>query len=232
LGQLVLLSNSPLSESGSVAAKTKLMPLKTNCKAEWILASVSPRRREILEQLGLQFRVEPSGIQEPARKIGETPSGYAVRVARLKAGAIAARNKSGFIIGVDTIVVLRNSILGKPESRVEAQEMLRKLSGRWHEVLSGICLIDCTTHRARSAFGRSRVHFRRLAPQDIRWYLRTGEYRDKAGAYGVQGYASLFIDRIEGCYFNIVGFPISAFQRLCGASGVDVIRELTPLSLK
>jgi septum formation protein len=202
------------------------MKRKSKCKSEWILASGSPRRREILSQLGLQFRVEPSGIDEPARGRGETPSGYAMRVARQKAGAIAAGNRSGIVVGVDTIVVLRNKILGKPKSKTEAQEMLEKLSSRWHEVISGICLVECRTRRARFTYGRSRVHFRRLSCEDIQWYLRTGEYHDKAGAYGVQGYASLFIDRIEGCYFNIVGFPINAFQRLCRASGIDVIREL------
>ncbi len=106
--------------------------------------------------------------------------------------------------------------------------MLRQLSGRWHEVLSGICIVDCSRRRTRSGFGRSRVHFRRLSAEDIEWYLDTGEHRDKAGGYGVQGYASLFIDRIEGCYFNIVGFPITAFYRLCRDLGIDLIRHLKP----
>jgi septum formation protein len=221
-----------MSRWGSVHFQILVMRRKIKRKSAWILASGSPRRREILEQLGLPFRVEPSHIQEPARRIGEAPSSYAVRAARLKADAVAARNRSGYVIGVDTIVVLGNAILGKPKSRAEAQAMLEKLSGRWHEVLSGLCLIDCSMGRSRSAFGRSRVHFRRLSPQDIQWYLRTGECHDKAGAYGVQGYASLFIDRIEGCYFNIVGFPITEFQRLCRASGIELIRALTPRSLQ
>jgi septum formation protein len=201
-------------------------------KPKWILASASPRRREILKQLGLQFHVEPSGIPEPAKNTRETASKYAVRVACLKAEEIAAGHRSGFVIGVDTSVVLGNSILGKPKTQSEAKEMLERLSGRWHEVLSGICLIDCAHHHAHSGFGRSRVHFRRLSPQDIQWYLKTGEHRDKAGAYGVQGYASLFIDRIEGCFFNIVGFPIAAFQKLCREAGIDLIRELKPASVK
>ncbi len=149
-----------------------------------------------------------------------------MRVARLKAADIAAKRTSGLVIGVDTIVVLGNNILGKPETQAEAGKMLEQISGRWHEVLSGICLIDCALNRTRSGFGRSRVHFRRLSRRDIQWYLTTGEHRDKAGAYGVQGYASLFIDRIEGCYFNIVGFPISVFQKLCKEFGIDLIREL------
>ncbi len=101
--------------------------------------------------------------------------------------------------------------------------MLKRLSGRWHEVLSGICILDCGRHRIHSASSRSRVHFRRLSPAEIEWYLRTGEYRDKAGAYGVQGHASLFIDRIEGCYFNIVGFPVAVFEKLCRKVGINLI---------
>jgi septum formation protein len=198
----------------------------------WILASASPRRREILKQLGLRFRIEPSGIAEPARTHGETPSQYAVRIASLKAAEIARRNRSGMVIGVDTIVVLANSILAKPEHGAEARSMLQRLSGKWHEVLSGICLIDCGLNRRRSSCARSRVHFRRLSTKEIEWYLKTDEYCDKAGAYGIQGYASLLVDRIEGCYFNIVGFPITAFQRLCSQLGVDLIRELKTQNLE
>jgi len=194
-------------------------------KPKWILASASPRRREILDRLGIKFRVDPSGIQEPSRKPHESPSGYAVRVARLKALEAAKRHRSGLVLGADTIVVLGNNILVKPETRAEARLMLKRLSGRWHEVFSGICLLDCELHRARSTFSRSRVHFRHLSPVEIEWYLNTGEYRDKAGAYGAQGYASLFIDRIEGCYFNIVGFPIAAFERLCRKAGIDLVRN-------
>jgi septum formation protein len=206
------------------------MKRKKRCKPEWILGSASPRRREILKQLGLQFRVEPSRIPEPAQNVRESTSDYAVRMACMKAAEVAARHDSGLVIGVDTIVVLGKSILGKPQTRAEARSMLQRLSGRWHEVLSGICLIECNPRRMRSGFSRSRVHFRRLSTEDIDWYLQTGEHRDKAGAYGVQGYASLFIDRIEGCYFNIVGFPVTTFQQLCRQSGVDLIRELKPKS--
>ena len=199
-------------------------------KPKWILASASPRRNEILDRLGLRFRVEPSGVHEPARTGRETPSQYAVRIACLKAKEVAGRHKSGLVIGVDTIVVLGNSILAKPKNRADARCMLERLGGRWHEVVSGICLMDCAEQRTRSGFGRSRVHFRRLSAEDIEWYLKTSEYRDKAGAYGVQGYASLFIDRIEGCYFNIVGFPIVVFQQLCRQAGINLIGELKPQS--
>jgi septum formation protein len=127
------------------------------------------------------------------------------------------------VIAADTIVVLGNRIFAKPLNRPEARSMLRSLSGRWHEVVSGVCLMDCRARRTYSTFSRSRVHFRRLSPAEIEWHLRTGEYRDKAGAYGIQGFASLFIDRIEGCYFNIVGFPVAAFEKLCRKAGINLI---------
>ena len=95
-----------------------------------------------------------------------------------------------------------------------------RLGGRWHEVWSGLCIFDCDKGLSRAGYSRSRVHFRRLASSDIEWYLDRGEYIDKAGAYAVQGYASLFIDGIEGCYFNIVGFPIALFEKLCRKMGI------------
>ncbi len=198
----------------------------TKDKAEWILASASPRRIKILSRLGLRFRVIPSSIPEPTRKPHEPPSSYAVRAACLKAEEVAQRHRSGLIIGADTVVVKGNHILGKPANLRQARTMLETLSGGWHEVISGICLLRWLPRRLCSASVRSRVHFRRLSPATIEWYLKTGEYRDKAGAYGVQGYASLFIDRIEGCYFNIVGFPISEFERLCQKMGIDLKEQL------
>ena len=195
-------------------------------KRTWILASASPRRREILERLGLEFSTDPSGIVEPARTPREKPSQYAVRIARLKAKEVAKRHASGLILSADTIVVLGNSTLAKPQNRAEARSMLKRLSGRWHEVISGICLLDCDSGLIRTAFSSSRIHFRRLSSTEIEWYLKTGEYRDKAGAYGAQGYASLFVDRIEGCYFNIVGFPVAVFERLCRKTGIDLIQEI------
>jgi len=191
---------------------------------KWILASASPRRREILAGLGLQFQVDPSSVPEPERRAGESPSRYAIRAARLKAREAAQRYSRGFIISADTIVVLGDRIMGKPVDADEARGMLRSLSGQWHCVVSGICLIDCSLGRERSGHAISRVHFRRLTGSDLEWYLATGEYADKAGAYAIQGFASLFIDRIEGCYFNIVGFPIVTFDKLCRSIGIDLLR--------
>ena len=190
---------------------------------KWILASASPRRKDILSRLGLRCIVDPSGIQEPPRNPREKPSSYASRVASLKARKAAEKRNSGIIISADTIVVLGNSILGKPADRMEAKNMLRRLSGRWHEVISSVCLIDCSAQIERSTYSKTRVHFRRISAAELEWLLQSGEYRDKAGAYGAQGNASLFIDKIEGCFFNVVGFPIAAFETLCRKIGIDLV---------
>jgi septum formation protein len=197
---------------------------------KWILASASPRRKRILGRLGMRFDIDPSGIQEPDRNPNEKASEYAIRVARLKAEETARRHKSGIILAADTIVVLGSKILGKPSNRAEARQMLSLLSGRWHEVISSICLLDCAQHRARSAFSRTRVHFRRLSAVEIEWYLKSGEYRDKAGGYGAQGRASLFIDKIDGCFFNVVGFPVAAFEALCRKAGINLTNQLSDSS--
>jgi septum formation protein len=191
------------------------MTTSTGSSRYIVLASASPRRRELLSGLGFRFSIDPSTIPEPARKPGESAPLYAVRAARIKASEVAERYTKGLIIGADTIVVAGDRILGKPVSTEEARRMLKRLSGRWHDVYTGICIIDKSAGRSGSACSRSRVHMRRLERSEIEWYLSTGEHRDKAGAYGIQGYASLFIDRIEGCYFNIVGFPIYSFAQLC-----------------
>ncbi len=180
-----------------------------------ILASASPRRRELLAGLGLKLVIDPSAIPEPERRRNESPGSYVVRAARLKSREVAGRHAAGFIVSADTIVVVKNRFLGKPASAGEAAEMLNRISGRWHEVFTGICGVRKPEGRTGAAYCRSRVHMRHVTGAEIEWYLSTSEYRDKAGAYAIQGYASLFIDRIEGCYFNIVGFPIFTFAQLC-----------------
>jgi septum formation protein len=193
---------------------------------DWILASASPRRSEILRQLGLRFEVDPCRDPEPPRNGSESPSGYVRRVSRLKAEAVSKRHPNSRIIAADTIVLVNNEILGKPSDRAEAKDMLRRLNGRRHEVLTGLCLIAAGRNdeprRVYSSVTCSGVYFRRMSGGDIDWYLDTGEHRDKAGAYGIQGFASLFIGRIEGCYFNIVGFPVSEFARLCRRAKIDL----------
>ncbi len=192
----------------------------------WILGSASPRRREILSAIGLQHEVRPSRLAEPPCGRGENPRRYTIRVARLKARDVACGVSSGLVIAADTIVVRGSRILGKPVSRGQAGHMLRSLSGRWHEVVTGLCLVNLGSGQDRAASTVSHVHFRRLTADEISWYLDTGEYADKAGAYAIQGYGSLFIDRIEGCYFNVVGFPLFSFERLVRELGIDLLPQL------
>jgi septum formation protein len=196
-----------------------------------VLASASPRRRDILTGLGVSFTVVPSREPEPDRRAGEGVRRYAIRLARLKARSVARRRPSALVIGADTVVSVREHLLGKPAGASDAARMLRLLAGRWHEVVTGVALIDGRSGRETAAAAVSGVHFRRLAPRDIEWYLATGEHRDKAGAYAIQGRASVFIDRIEGCYFNIVGFPVAAFDQLCRRLGYSVDR-LSPPRIK
>ena len=172
--------------------------------------------------------VVPCRDPEPPRNPSESPSRYVNRVSRLKAAAVATLHPNSRIIAADTIVVVNDAILGKPSDRAEAKNMLRRLSGRRHEVLTGLCLTtaDFEERRVYSSVTRSGVNFRRMSGDDIDWYLDTGEYRDMAGAYGIQGFASLFINRVEGCYFNIVGFPVSEFARLCRRAKIDLLRNL------
>jgi septum formation protein len=191
---------------------------------KWILASASPRRREILAGIGLEFDVDPSSDPEPVEKPGETPSAYAVRAAEEKTSKVSAKYPTGLVIGADTIVVIGSHILGKPGSIEDAREMLGRLCGHWHEVITGICLYDISRQRLHSNFCVSRVHFQRMTADEIEWYIAKGEYRDKAGAYGIQGYASVFIDRLEGCFFNVVGFPVSTFYRLCRQMDINILQ--------
>jgi septum formation protein len=166
--------------------------------------------------------IDASNIMESGRRPAESPAAFAVRLARAKARQVASRHARDLVVGADTIVTVGSRILGKPASEEDARGMLRRLSGRWHEVLTGICLMDASAGRSGSACTRSRVHMRRLSDRDIDWYLQTGEHLDKAGGYAIQGHASLFIDRIEGCYFNVVGFPVFTFARLCRRLGVEL----------
>jgi septum formation protein len=190
-----------------------------------ILASASPRRRAILAGLGLNPVIDPSSAAEPSPKPGEAPSRYALRVARHKSRDVSRRHNRALVIGADTIVIAGDLIMGKPSSKDEARRMLRSLSGRWHDVITGICMTDSSLRRSCSAYSSSRVHWRRMSNAEIEWYIATGEFADKAGAYAIQGYGSLFVDRIEGDYFNIVGFPIVTFVKLCKRLGVNLFQK-------
>lgn len=174
-----------------------------------ILASQSPRRRELLASAGIPFVVRPASVEE-ARLAEEDPGEHVCRLAREKAQSVACA-PGEIVLGADTVVVIDAEVLGKPSDRDHAARMLRRLSGRSHEVVTGICLR--TSNRLIVDMESTRVRFARLPEQEIAAYVESGEPMDKAGAYAIQGLASRFIDRIEGCYCNVVGLPVALVWR-------------------
>ena len=181
-----------------------------------ILASASPRRRELLAQAGFSFEVSPAHINEDLRS-GEDPIGYVVRLAREKSETVYAQMKDAeaIVIGADTTVTLDGHILAKPDDAADAARMLRLLSGRTHRVITGVAIASAAgVEVAAEVTG---VQFLTLNDEEIAAYVATGEPMDKAGAYGIQGYAAKWIPRIEGCYFNVVGLPLALVSTMLDA---------------
>jgi septum formation protein len=177
-----------------------------------VLASRSPRRRQLLEMLGIPIVVAHADVQEiPLPR--ETPSAYARRLARDKARAVPG----ALVLGADTIVVLDDEILEKPADAAHALEMLRRLQGRWHEVITSVCLI--ADGNAYEAQDRTSVEFRPATDETLRAYIATGEPLDKAGAYGIQGYGAVLVERIEGDFFGVMGLPVRLVLDLLGQAG-------------
>ena len=178
-----------------------------------ILASASPRRKEILENANVKFKVMASSIEELTLD-GESPCQMVMRLAFEKGIDIASRQKSDLVISADTIVVLDNIVLGKPKDEIEARKMITSLSGRTHQVITGISLINLDNNKKIIDYVISNVKFKNLSEEDIKNYISTKESLDKAGAYGIQGYGALLVEEIQGDYFNIVGLPISKLSDL------------------
>ena len=185
-----------------------------------ILASASARRAEILRNAGFDFEVFPSSIDEARFPREEAPV-YVLRVAALKARTAASRLRAkrqkdpAIIVTADTAVALDGDVLGKPGSTEDARKMLRRLSGRWHEVFTGLAvLLPRGSDQMNVGVERTRVEFAPLSSTEIDDYIETGEPFDKAGAYGIQGQGGRFVRRIEGCYFNVMGLPLSRLYTL------------------
>lgn len=176
-------------------------------KGRLILASASPRRIELLSLLGLVFEVIPSDIEE-TYSFQETPKQFVLRLAEIKAEVIASRYPDAWVLAADTIVIIDGEVLGKPKQRDEADAMLRKLSGRTHEVYTGFNLRSLSGGTNVSRCVRSLVTFRDLSDDEIFWYTGTDEPYDKAGAYAVQGKGAFFIKEIQGSYTNVMGLPL------------------------
>ena len=173
-----------------------------------ILASNSPRRRELLQNAGFRFDVRPSGIEE-TRLPGEPPEDFARRLARDKALDVARQSVAGsFVLGADTVVAINGEILEKPVDAADAARMLRTLSGHTHRVMTGVCMVRAPETILAWTHETTLVTFRNLTEDEIGDYIASGEPFDKAGGYAIQGLASRFIPRIEGSYFNVVGLPI------------------------
>ena len=176
-----------------------------------ILASNSPRRKELLSLIVPCFEVIPSHIQEPS--IGKSPAKSVEHISYLKAEKLSKLENS-LIIGADTIVYANNVPLGKPSDAHEAKEMLKKLSNRVHRVYTGVTVINTVSGRSYTQSACTTVSFAAISDSEIDEYIATGDPMDKAGAYGIQGYASRFVKRINGCYFNVVGLPVRLTYRL------------------
>ena len=177
--------------------------------ARIILASSSPRRKELLEQVGLKFEIFSPDIDESVH-VGESADHYVQRLAEQKAQAILAQFPDAIVIAADTSLVLDHKIIGKPESKQHAFEIWTALSDRQHDVLSGVCVrsSECDPNTIQSMVVRTKVYFQKLSQLDMEQYWATGEPIGKAGAYAIQGYAAQFIPRIEGSYSNVVGLPL------------------------
>lgn len=191
-----------------------------------ILASASPRRRELLAQAGFSFQVQPADIDE-ALLPGEDPIAYVTRLAREKAEAVfamqAEANPTTIVLGADTTVCVDRQILGKPESPDDAARMLRLLSGRTHRVITGVALVS--PGQTQVAAEVTAVQFVSLSGAEIAAYIATGEPMDKAGAYAIQGRAARWIPRIEGCYFNVVGLPVALVSTLLHSLPVSLAEQ-------
>jgi septum formation protein len=178
-----------------------------------VLASGSPRRRELLAQAGYRFEVEVSSVSE-SRQPGEDAIRFATRLAREKAEDVFAHRSAGSIVlGADTVVVCDGEVMGKPSDAADAERMLLRLSGRTHQVVTGVA-VAWSEGRTEVAAELTQVTMRTLSPEEILAYVSTGEPMDKAGAYAIQGYAGRWIPRINGCYFNVVGLPLALITSL------------------
>jgi septum formation protein len=203
-----------------------------------ILASSSPRRQELLREIGIPFQVHAANINEDQIP-GERPIDYALRLAREKAQAVAAQYPQSYVLGADTIVVIDGDVLGKPKDHADAARMLRLLSGRAHEVTTAVSLITTSTFSPRTVpsgtvaqftvaqgtlaetrASTTKVYFREIAEAEIQQYVAGGEPMDKAGAYAIQGGASRWTDRIEGEFSNVVGLPLSLVTEMLKITGL------------
>jgi septum formation protein len=201
-------SDPELDDGGRVGDCTGI-----NVLPKIVLGSGSPRRAEILRIIGWPFEIVTPDIDE-TRQVNEDAVSYVRRLARAKAEAVAERTASPLVVAADTTVVIDEHILEKPGDQNEARLMLRQLSGRWHQVITGVALIDGGTSESRVTSETTAVKFASISQAEIDWYVSSGEPMDKAGAYAIQGLGARFIEGIRGDYFNVMGLPVHLLYRM------------------
>lgn len=189
-----------------------------------ILASKSPRRKEILENFGLKIRIETKEVEESSDK--ENYVEIIKEIAHKKGIEVAKENPQELVVSADTLVVLDGEIMGKPEDEKEARIMLEKLSGRSHEVVTAFAVFLYGKKIELVNYCITKVFFKKLSDEEINWYINSKEPMDKAGAYGIQGFGNIFVDRIEGDFFNVMGFPLSCFYDTLNRAGLNLIDML------
>jgi septum formation protein len=187
-----------------------------------VLASASPRRRELLQRIGLEFEVDPSDYVEDLNA-GLSPHELARSISLEKARLVAARHTDAVVIAADTIVVLGGRIIGQPGTDAEARSMLTRLNGKPHSVVTGFTVLDTGENRAVSGSVETTVHVKRVTSEEIEAYVASKEPLGKAGGYAIQGLGSVLVDRIEGDYFNVVGLPLSALAETLKEFGIRVL---------
>jgi len=192
-----------------------------------VLASASPRRARLLEQIGLAYQVWPSSVNEETTGV-DNPSRLAAVLALQKAEWVARRAGRGVVLGADTVVAMGRVILGKPRDEAHAIEMLTMLSGQTHQVLTGVALVEAETGRALVEVEETLVTFRHLHQGEILAYVQSGEPADKAGGYGIQGLGAVLVERIEGCYSNVVGLPLARLTRMLQHFDIHVLAKNPP----
>jgi septum formation protein len=188
-----------------------------------ILASASPRRKELLKKLGLKFKVEPSDYEEE-RHYELEPHELARKLSLAKARDVATKYENAIIIAADTFGILDDKVLGKPHNEAEAKKILEMISGRCHSVITGFTIIDTESNKTLSRSVETKVFIKKLTPAEISAYVKLKEPLDKAGAYAIQGLGSVIVERIEGDYYNVIGLPLAALAESLKEFGVNILR--------
>lgn len=187
-----------------------------------ILASASPRRKELLEKIGLKFEAEPSGHEE-AIPSGAEPHEFSQKISLEKAKVIASKHENAIVIAADTIIVLGNKIMGKPHTETEARKMLEAINGRSHYVITGFSIVDTGRNKTLSRSVETKVSIKKLTPAEIDAYVRSKEPLDKAGAYAIQGLGAVIVEKIEGDYYNVMGLPLNALTEALKEFGITIL---------